>query len=97
MLLKFHKVWWFSDGSMMMTFIKSKQEVVIFVMELWTKKIQMQSMRFFALLWWEVWEQRVCCFFVLKQAGIRKSGWVSDNVYGFWFRIGGFVVKEYRE
>jgi hypothetical protein len=36
-------------------------------------------------------------FFVLKQGGIRKSGWGSDNVYGFWFRVGGFVVKEYRE
>ncbi len=97
MLLKFHKVWWFSDESMMMRIIKSKQEVVIFVMELWTKKIQMQSMRFFALLWWEVWKQRVRCFFVLKQGGIWKSGWGSDNVYGFWFRVGGFVVKEYRE
>jgi len=42
-------------------------------------------------------EAKSLLFFVLKQGGIRKSGWGSDNVYGFWFRVGGFVVKEYRE
>jgi len=63
--------------------------VVIFVIELWTKTIQMQSMRFFALLWWEVWKQRVCCFLSSSKEGYGSQDGVATMFMDFGSGLGG--------
>ncbi len=89
MLLKFHKVWWFSDESMMMRIIKSKQEVVIFAMELWTKKIQMQSMRFFACFGGKFGSKEFVVFLSSSKEGYGSEDGVATMFMDFGSGLGG--------